>query len=370
MKLLFAVKRLASAAGGAERVLCAVCSELARRGHEIAILTFDQPGGRPFYPLDVGVKRIDLGIGDSSRNARLGETLVRMKALRRVARTECPDVAVGFMHSMFVPLAFALAGTGIPVLGSEHTVPEHYRARRLQYFLFRLAAPLLTRLTVLSEAIRLRYPDYVRRRMAVMPNLVEAASGVADVGRERESFTLLCVGRLDAQKDHATLLQAFARITDRFPQWRLKIFGEGPLRPELERLVETLELRTKVTMPGVTSRIGAEYEAAEAFVIPSRYESFGLATAEAMSHGLPVLGFADCPGTNELIENNQTGILAEPGDDRVYSLALALSALFANPALRQRLGNAGRKAIGARFSLQYVCDQWESLLESLIERSS
>jgi glycosyltransferase involved in cell wall biosynthesis len=269
------------------------------------------------------------------------------------------------MHSMFVPLAFALAGTGIPVLGSEHIVPEHYRTRRFQYLLLILAAPFLEKLTVLSHSIRSRYPNGVRRRMLVMQNPVEAAVNVANVGLGKERFTLLSVGRLDEQKDHATLIRAFAQIAQEFPQWHLKIVGEGPLRSKLEDLVEALGLQARVMMPGVTSTIGAEYEAAEIFAISSRYEAFGLVTAEAMSHGLPVVGFADCPGTNELIQSGKTGLLVKPGEGRISSLASTLSSLMADPALRQHLGVAGKNAIDNQFSPKHVCDQWEILLKSL-----
>ena len=290
-----------------------------------------------------------------------------MITLRRTVREEQPDIAVGFMHSMFVPLAFSLAGTGVPVLGSEHIVPEYYRTRYFQYLLLRLAANFLVNLTVLSESIRLRYPNGVRRRMVVMPNPVEMASNVAKVGFEKKSFILLSVGRLDAQKDHATLIRSFSQIAHEFPKWHLKIVGEGLLRPKLELLVQTLGLQARVTMPGVSSSIGMEYESAEAFVISSRYEAFGLVTAEAMSHGLPVIGFADCLGTNELIEAGRTGILVDPGDDRVGSLASDLSRLMTDPELRRRLGRAGRDAVNTRFSSQQVCDLWEKLLRSLIK---
>lgn len=365
MKLLFAIKKFTAAVGGAERVLCTLCSGLASRGHDVTLVTFDAPGGLPFYPLDKQVKRIDLGIGDSSRPAGVAETLHRMRALRRTVLAERPEVAVGFMHSMFVPMAFALAGTAIPVVGSEHIVPEHYRERPFQFWLLMASCPFLARLTVLSETIRATYPALARRRMTPMPNPVEPASGLADVGGSKEHYTLLNVGRLDPQKDHSALLRAFARIAPEFPQWRLRIIGEGPLRPELERLIDALDLKSKVAMPGVTAEIGKEYRAAEAFVISSRYEAFGLVTAEAMAHGLPVVGFADCPGTNELIEANHTGLLVTPGSDRVVSLAQTLSGLLADPALRRTLGAAGRQAMSERFSPRHACDQWERLLQSL-----
>ena len=365
MKLLFAIKSLTSSAGGAERVFCTICSELADRGHNVLIITFDQPGRQPFYPFDERVKRIDLGIGDSSSQARFGVTIRRMKALRQIVLAERPDATVGFMHSMFVPLAFALVGTSIAVLGSEHIVPEHYRTRPMQYGLMMVASIFLSRITVLSEAIRVHYPSLVRSRMVIMPNPVTQVTKGVSVNGGKHEHILLSIGRLDDQKDHATLLRAFAFIAADFPDWHLKILGEGPLRRELEELVEVLDLRTRVTMLGVTSAIGAEYRSVEAFVLPSRYESFGLVTAEAMSYGLPVVGFADCPGTNELIHNGETGILVSPGNDRVLSLAHALAGLLADPVLRLHLGKAARQAIDDRFSPQQVCDLWEHLLRSV-----
>ncbi|MEW6676326.1 MAG: glycosyltransferase family 4 protein [Pseudomonadota bacterium] len=366
MKICFAVKRLAEAVGGAERVLCMVASELAARGHEVHVLTFDVPGRAVFYPLDARVKRIDLGIGNSARAAGLTETLRRMAALRRVISAIRPDVVVGFMHSMFVPLAFSLVAVPIPVLGSEHIVPEHYRTRPLQFGLLMLAAPFLKKITVLSEPIRIRYPGPLRRRMVVMPNPVEAALSPADVGTEKRQYVLLSVGRLDAQKDQATLLRAFALLTGQYPDWRLRIVGEGALRLQLERLAGQLGLEGVLDMPGVTAAISEEYQAADLFVLPSRYEAFGLATAEAMSHGLPAVGFADCPGTNELIIDGRTGCLVRTGADRVQNLADTMSRLMANAPLRREMGKSAREEIGGRFSLQVVGDRWEALLQSML----
>jgi GalNAc-alpha-(1->4)-GalNAc-alpha-(1->3)-diNAcBac-PP-undecaprenol alpha-1,4-N-acetyl-D-galactosaminyltransferase len=369
MKLLFCIKQLHNAVGGAERVLCTICSELAERGHQVTVVSFDPPGSQPFYPLDARVRRVTLAIGDARRSAGLVETLRRMAALRTLARAEQPDVAVGFMHSMFVPMAVALAGLRLPLVGSEHIVPDHYRSRPLQYLLLVATAPMLAAMTVLSEAIRQRYPAIVARRMRAVPNPVSLPSGNGRGANAMMDATparvLLSVGRLDAQKDHATLLHAFARLAPRHPGWRLRILGEGALRPMLEQLIDTLGLGTLVQMPGVTDRIDDEYRCAAAFVLSSRYESFGLATAEAMSHGLPVVGFADCPGTNELIEDCHTGLLVQPGADRAAALAAALDGLLADAARRQQLGAAGRAAIASRFSAGRVGDIWEQMLADL-----
>ena len=362
MKLLFAIKHLASAVGGAERVLCTVCSELVERGHEVSIVTFDQPGGKPFYRLDDRVKLIDLAIGNAARSAGVFETVKRMKALRHIAATEQPDVVIGFMHSMFIPMVFALVGTDIPTLGSEHIVPEHYRTRCFQFFLLIIAARLIKKITVLSEAIRSSYPARVKTKMVVMANPIEKPTLQIDRGLSKSGRILLSVGRLDKQKDHATLIKAFSKIASGFPNWKLKIVGDGLLRKDLEGLIEALDLQDRVMLPGVTKAIDNEYQSADIFVISSTYEALGLVTAEAMSHGLPVVGFSDCPGTNELIENNVSGVLVKPKNDRAEALAYALSGLFNNPALQERMGRAGKERIKRHFSTKQVCDQWEVLL--------
>jgi glycosyltransferase involved in cell wall biosynthesis len=362
VKLVFAIKRLASTVGGAERVLCTVCSVLAERGHDVTLVSFDQPGEQAFYPMDARIKQLKLGIGDASSRARWGVTLRRMLALRRLMREQQPQAVVGFMHSIYVPLALALAGTSTPVLGSEHIVPEHYRTRPLQFALLVVASRFLARMTVLSDAIKARYPLPIRKRMVVMPNPVEVPVGQAALAADKPRRMLLSVGRLEVQKDHHTLLRAFAQLALGHPDWDLRILGEGALRTGLERAVRDLDLADRVCLPGVTADIGAEYRAADAFVISSRYEAFGLVTAEAMSYGLPVVGFADCPGTNELIQHGQTGLLVAAGADRASSLAAALERLMLDSSLRHQLGEAGRSAMADNYSAHRIGDLWEHLL--------
>lgn len=362
MKLVFAIKRLEGAAGGAERVLCLVCSALAARGHQVTIVSFDRPGSTSFYRLDARVRWLQLAIGDTQRTARVTDTLRRMIALRRTVAKIRPDAVVAFMHSAFVPAAFAMAGSGIPVIGSEHIVPEHYRSRPLQWALLNLVAPLLAGMTVLSTAVRAQYPPRVGRRMTVMPNPVATSSATACVDADERECVILNVGRLDPQKDQATLVEAFARVAGDFPGWRLRIVGEGALRPDLERLVERLGPAANASLPGVVREIDDEYRRAAIFAMPSRYESFGLATAEAMAHGLPVVGFDDCLGTNELVSDGETGILVRGGGDRCEAMAGGLRRLMSDRALRRAYGEAGRAKARRMFDLESVCDRWEQLL--------
>jgi glycosyltransferase involved in cell wall biosynthesis len=115
--------------------------------------------------------------------------------------------------------------------------------------------------------------------------------------------------------------------------------------------------------PGPTSDVDREYAAAQLLVTPSRYESFGLVTGEAMSAGLPVIGFADCPGTNELIENGKNGLLVQ-ADDRVEGLAAALRRLMSSAELRVKLGAAGPGSV-ERFQPDAIVGRWKALLDQV-----
>jgi glycosyltransferase involved in cell wall biosynthesis len=365
MKLLFAIKSLALAGGGAERVAVEVGAMLARRGHSVTMLTFDAQGYRPFYPLDPALEQAVLGIGDVTRRTRAMEAAHRIRAMRLAAASIRPDVAVGFMHSSYIPLGIALLGTGIPLVASEHISYEHYRGRPLEAGLLRLTPRLARTITVLSEAVRAGFPARIRRSMTVVPNPVSPpCQACAEVCGSDEGFkTLLAVGRLEPQKDHAVLIEAFARLAGDFPDWRLRIVGDGMLRRPLDAQIRRLGLEERVELAGVVADIGREYAAAQLFVMPSAYESFGLTTAEALGCGLPVIGFADCPGTNELVQDGMNGLLAS-GTDRVTALAEALSRLMAAPVLRRELGANGPATVRP-FAAERIADLWEALLSRI-----
>jgi len=365
VKIAFAIKSLATAYGGAERIMALVAGRLAERGHEVSVVTFDEPGTQPLYPLGPAVSFDSLGIGRAEQKASPRETLQRVIALRQYLRRRRPAVAIGFMHSMFVPLTPAALGLGLPVIASEHIVPAHYRGSRLQYALVLLAMRLADRTTVVSDQVRNLYPRSVRGRMVVLPNPVlnyadnpRPTRPVAAVGGR-----ILNVGRLSDQKDQKTLLAAFAGLAGDFPDWTLRIVGDGPLAGELQAMIRRMGLEDRITLAPPSPQIDAEYAEADLLAVSSRYESLGLVTAEALASGVPVVGFADCPGTNELVRNGINGQLAGDGD-RVAALRCALAKLMADPARLERLAGAAPGSVQALGALAVV-DHWDALCRSL-----
>ncbi len=361
MKILFAIKTVKKSKGGSERVISMIASGLAQRGYEIELLTFDTTSGDCLYPLHPAVNTRWLGIGDAGAKAGLLESYRRMLALRRYISQTGPDVVIAFQHSMFVLMAFALLGKPVPHIASEHIVPAHYQHKPLEYLLMCVSAYLSDRVTVLSDAIKNLYPVFLHSRMRAMPNPVMYSQETGNCrGNSSSTGLILNVGRLDKQKDHTTLIQAFASLKDKYPDWRLCIIGSGQLKQQLQDLIASLDCLDRIELQDCVDEISKVYREADIFAMSSRYESFGLVTAEAMAFALPVVGFADCPGTNELIIDGVNGLLVA-SNDRAAAFATGLEKLMRDPGLRARLGQHGRQHV-KRFDIEQVLDQWESLI--------
>jgi glycosyltransferase involved in cell wall biosynthesis len=358
MKLLFWIPALGLGGGGSERVLSIVASGLARRGHQVVVASADLPGTASFYTFDIAVRRAYLG-------ERPGASWhpTALSRLRRVLVRHRPDAAIGFMFAGYATLAAAGTGTGVPVVASEHTAFDHYRSRGIQSRLLLGTARRFAAFTIPSDRVRLGYPKQVAECMTVIPNPLPKA-GAERVRREGERKRLLAVGNLRKEKGHSVLIDAFSRIAADYPDWDLRIIGDGPLRSSLNRAIEVQGLTGRAEIGEVVADIGAEYAQADLFVMPSSYESFGLATAEALAAGLPAVGFDDCPGTNEIIQDGVNGLLV-PGPDRAEALAVGLSRLMGEPAL---LADFSSRAPGtvANYEAEGIVMRWEELLQSVV----
>jgi len=133
------------------------------------------------------------------------------------------------------------------------------------------------------------------------------------------------------------------------------------------RLIKELSIEPHVHLVGATASVEMEYQTAQLFALPSLYEGFPNCLAEALAHGLPVIGFADCPGTNRLIETGINGILVSDRD-RISGLAAALDELMSSPEKRRAMGTAAVDSV-VDYSLDGITDKWEELLRDVAPQS-
>lgn len=174
---------------------------------------------------------------------------------------------------------------------------------------------------------------------------------------------LLTVARLVPGKGHALLLEALASLRERGIETATTFVGEGPEREALAQLAG--ELRLDVRLAGAVGQdeLGAFYEDAELFCLPTFAEGLGVVLLEAMAAGLPVVSSL-VMGVPEVVEDGKTGLLVLPG--RADLLAEALARLAESGELRERLGRAGRRWVEDEFGIERASSQLARLLEETV----
>jgi glycosyltransferase involved in cell wall biosynthesis len=180
-------------------------------------------------------------------------------------------------------------------------------------------------------------------------------------------FRLACVARLDPRaKGQDILLEALAQPFWATRPWRLSFYGEGPMRGNLERLVQRLGLSDRVVFAGYAS---AEeiWASNHVLVLPSRAEGLPLVIVEAMLCGRPVVA-TDVAGASEVVEDGVTGFLAEAPTPR--SMAAALERFWARRAEAQMIGEAGSKKIRELLPTDPVMNFTEKIKEILVVAGS
>jgi glycosyltransferase involved in cell wall biosynthesis len=182
------------------------------------------------------------------------------------------------------------------------------------------------------------------------------------LARAPERGRIVMVGRLAEQKRPDVALQAFASARRRRPELELDIVGDGPLRPEAERLAAGLGVDGAVRFLGVRDDVPELLARAECMLLASDYEGSPLAVAEAMAAGLAVVA-TDTAGTNELVRPGRTGKLVPCGDSE--GLAAALVEVLADPKLAARLGAEGRRLAQAELSLEGMVERLVALYDEV-----
>ena len=293
------------------------------------------------------------GLADAVASPEFSRSLGARSALlaHRIVRLGSPPLYIHFAHKPATIGRLASMLAGVPYALSAHAkdiwlTPDDELARKV-----RDAEVVLTcteegraQLAALADG---RTPV----RLAYHGVELKENSSSTELG---EPPRVLAVGRLVEKKGHETLLLAAALLRDRGLEFTVRLAGEGPEWPRLQRLVHELRLGDRVVFLGPLSEseVQQEYERADVFALPCRKlangDQDGLPNVilEAMAHGLPVLS-TRLGGIMEAIVDGESGLLADQDDASV--LAEHLGRLLEDPELRQLLGQGGQKRVAERF---------------------
>lgn len=183
-----------------------------------------------------------------------------------------------------------------------------------------------------------------------------------DVHSSQNSKTVISVGRYDPVKGFDMLIDAWAIVVHRHPDWNLRIVGPGN-KTSYQEQVKRLCLEKSISCRGASDRIYDEMAEASFYVLSSRSEGFGLVLVEAMAVGLPCVAFSCSPGPRSIISHQRNGILVEK--DNVHKLANAICYMIENDDERHKYAE---QAIidSEQYSVENIMQKWITLFETVM----
>lgn len=364
-------------AGGAERVMAQLCNHFAARGYDTTLVTLSPPSEQPFYDLSEAVSLSPLGrLTEGAHLGRVVRVIAWIAALRRTFIAVQPDVVISFVDLTNVMVLLAALGLRLPVIVAERSDPAAHSRRlsRLDRSLRRLTYPRANRIVVQTDRAATFFSRYPSSQIVKIPNPVPAASlfaRPAEPSTDRR-YRIIGVGRLDRHKGFDLLIESFAGLAARFPDWDVAIFGQGADRAKLLAQIERHGLGDRIKLMDVTRDIAGELARSHIMAFPSHYEGFPNALAEAMAAGLPAVAFENVSGVEDLVLPGKTGILARwdqrKPESPVQSFTQGLDQLMTSAELRAKMGAAAGIRVRV-FLPEVVLGQWDELMAAVLREN-
>jgi len=361
--------------GGMERVLANKANYLAERGYEVIIITTDQKERKPFFALSPKILCIDLEVNyaDNNNKGFLNKVWYYPFKVRKHKQR-----LTRFLHILQADIVISMFCNDVSFMtkirdGSFKILEIHFsKFKRLQYDrkgIWKLADWWRSKMDEIAvrrfdKFVALTHED--KCYWGDLPNIevIENAKNEwGDHTAALENKQVIAVGRYDYQKGFDRLIEAWRSVYERFPDWKLKIIGDGESRNELDILVEKHDLNDVIELKMSVSDILQEYLDASFLVMSSRYEGMPMVLLEAMSVGLPMVAFACKCGPRDLILDGENGFLVPEGD--VPLLAERIMQLIEEQDLRNRMGQAA-KIKSERYAEPVIMDKWMKLFDNLL----
>lgn len=371
--VLFFVAQLGG--GGAESHILRLANGLDPARFNVEVATA-RKGGSFEAKLGAGIRLTHL-TNYPIASSTLGTLVPAVPRLRALLAERTPDVLCAALEH--AALAAMIAHARLPtrlVLCVQNNPDRMYPSKvrpldvgmRMAFrHLYHRADAVVALSTGVADALRQLDPR-MGGRLRVIPNaaldqdvLASARIPTPRDGLKPGERLLVACGRLTEQKGYPDLLRALVRVRERQPA-RLWVLGEGPDRPQLERLRASLGLDDVVDFMGFCANPYARMAAADVFVLSSLWEGFGNVIVEAMAAGAPVV-VTDCPyGPGEIVEQGTSGLLSPVADPA--TLAQNILRVLEDESLRSRLIQGGQQRAKA-FDARVVAEAYGDVFASV-----
>ncbi|WP_201619081.1 glycosyltransferase family 4 protein [Psychrobacter maritimus] len=339
MKITFIIASL-EGFGGTNRVATLLANGLSSY-HDITILS--RYSMQNTYPLNSEVKDIKF----------TGNNLSFLWQCKNYINNKKPDVVVIHTMSKLTPALLSIGIKSKAIWSFEHTAHEfhHLKYKILRKILYLKLSKVLT----LTNNDKKHY-ESLTKSVAKVGN--PSPLTLNNNAYKDSSKTIVSLGRLASEKGYDLLINAWSQVEPRYPKWSLHIYGEGPERNKLEKIIAINRLNN-ITLKGLTDDVETVYDEAAFYTMSSKFEGFGMVLIEAQNRGLPIVSF-DCPsGPAEIVHHNIDGMLVENGN--ISALANAMIEMIENPQLRKAMASEALKS-AQRYHIDKVIEEWLKLL--------
>lgn len=322
---------------------------------------FFQDNKTPQYEVVPTVKHLYLA--ENNKGNTIIKNIIRIRKLRRLVRLEKPDCILSFLGRPNLRMLLATAGLNTKKIVSVRNDPYKEYGKGVRRIIARTLFRLANGCVFQTEDAKQYFPNCVQRKATIIFNPVdERFYQISDFHKRQDIVT---VGRLEEQKNHALLIDAFCEIAHLFPEQKLIVYGDGSLLPELQERVRDKSIDGRVVFAGNVKNIEKQLAKAKVFTLTSDYEGLPNALMEAMASGVPCIA-TDCPcgGPRMLLKNGQSGFLVPCNNKE--ALAKALSTVLSDDKL-QRLFSLRAHDAAQCFKAETIYAQWEQYIQRVME---
>jgi len=360
--------------GGSGTVATELGKSLASRGHNIHFISTSIP-----YRLTEFIRNIyyhEVQVLNYPLFDYTPYSLALASKMAIVARREnldilhvhyaIPHAASAFLaqkilgEEKYLPYITTLHGTDITLVGAD---PSYFEITKF-------SIEQSDAVTAVSKYLKNQtyYRFSVKNEIDVIPNFVDTdlfapkSDDIRDCLANKDEKILMHISNFRPVKRIADIIEVFELVSQKVKS-RLVLVGSGPEKEKARLLAETKGLTEKITFLGVQNDVSDIIKCADAYLLISTNESFGLTALEAMSSGIPVIGTSGS-GMDEFVGESGSGLLFQPGD--IHAIAEGCIEILKNKQLAKEMGKKGRETALAKFNRSHVTDLYENLYKKAI----
>lgn len=305
MKILFVLGSMTK--GGAERVVANLSNNFCSKNEVSIIVT---PPDKPMYELNPKINYYCLD-EKSPKEKLITRNFRRISKLHKLLKAIKPDIILSFLpeptYRLMIANFFMKYKTIISVRNDPNIEYNNFIKKMLVKLLYSRADGFVFQTVDAQKWFNTK----IQRNSVIIPNPINPNFVTNPYTGTREK-SIVTVGRLVEQKNHQFLIESFSIIHKKHPEYILKIYGDGPLKKELQTLITKLNLSKCIFLMGEVDDVKKEIYKAGMFVLTSNYEGMPNALMEAMAMGIPCIS-SNCPigGPKFLINDGKNGYLYE-----------------------------------------------------------